>query len=38
VFLLSRGPGAISLDALIERRFATGQSMTAGERAAAASS
>jgi putative oxidoreductase len=38
VFLLSRGPGAISLDALIERRFAASQSMTAGERAPAASS
>ena len=38
VFLLSRGPGAISLDALIERRFAADQNMTAGERAAPASS
>jgi putative oxidoreductase len=39
LFLLSRGPGAISLDALIERRFAAGQgpSMNAGGRAAAAS-
>ena len=38
VFLLSRGPGAISLDALIERRFAAGQrqGMSAGGRAAAA--
>jgi putative oxidoreductase len=38
VFLLSRGPGAISLDALIERRFAAGQSssMNADKRAAAA--
>ena len=37
VFLLSRGPGPISLDALIERRFAAGQrsSMKAGGRAAA---
>jgi putative oxidoreductase len=36
VFLLSRGPGAISLDALIERRFAAshGASMSAGERTA----
>jgi hypothetical protein len=40
VFLLSRGPGAISLDALIERRFAASQrpSTSAGERAATASS
>jgi putative oxidoreductase len=39
VFLLSRGPGAISLDALIERRFADGQRPgMSGERAAAASS
>jgi putative oxidoreductase len=40
LFLLSRGPGAISLDALIERRFASGQkeAMSASKRAAAASS
>jgi putative oxidoreductase len=38
VFLLSRGPGAISLDALIERRFAAGQRPGMSERAAAASS
>ena len=40
VFLLSRGPGAISLDALIERRFAAGQTpgMSADEPAATASS
>jgi putative oxidoreductase len=39
VFLLSRGPGAISLDALIERRFEAAQrpSMNGG-RATAASS
>ena len=39
VFLLSRGPGAISLDALIERRFGAAQrpGMT-GEHPAAASS
>jgi putative oxidoreductase len=37
LFLLSRGPGAISLDALIERRFANGQRPNmSGERAAAA--
>ena len=37
VFLLSRGPGAISLDALIERRLAAGQRRSVnGERAAAA--
>jgi putative oxidoreductase len=38
VFLLSRGPGAISVDALIERRFAPGQTprMAAGERTATA--
>jgi putative oxidoreductase len=37
VFLLSRGPGAISLDALIERWFANGQRPNmSGERAAAA--
>jgi len=37
VFLLSRGPGAISVDALIERRFAAAQrqGMSAGGRAAA---
>jgi putative oxidoreductase len=36
VFLLSRGPGVISLDALIERRFAAshGASMSAGKRTA----
>src|SRR5262245_4431817 len=40
VFLLTRGPGALSLDALIERRFAAGQepSANAGGRPAAASS
>jgi putative oxidoreductase len=38
LFLLSRGPGAISLDALIERRFAAGQRPgMSGGRAAAAS-
>ena len=37
LFLLSRGPGAISLDALIERRFAAGRGPgVSGERAAAA--
>jgi putative oxidoreductase len=37
VFLLSRGPGAISLDALIERWFANGQrpNMSGGRTAAA---
>jgi putative oxidoreductase len=37
LFLLSRGPGAISLDALIERRFAAGRrpDMNAGKHAAA---
>src|SRR5215813_4198415 len=40
VFLLSRGPGAISLDALIERRFSAshGASVSSGEHAATASS
>jgi putative oxidoreductase len=40
LFLLSRGPGQISLDALIERRFGLGQrpDMNAGKRAAKASS
>jgi putative oxidoreductase len=40
LFLLSRGPGPISLDALIERRFAVGQrpDMKAGKRTATASS
>ena len=40
VFLLSRGPGAISLDALIERRFASAlrPPTSAGDRPAAASS
>jgi putative oxidoreductase len=40
VFLLSRGPGAISLDALIKRRFSAshGTSVSAGEHAATASS
>ena len=39
LFLLSRGPGAISLDALIERRFAAHEkaTMEADGRAAAAS-
>jgi putative oxidoreductase len=36
LFLLSRGPGAISLDALIERRFADGQRPNISGRAAAA--
>jgi putative oxidoreductase len=36
VFLLSRGPGAISLDALIERRFVDGQRPNMSGRAAAA--
>src|SRR5262249_24905318 len=36
LFLLSRGPGAISLDALIERRFADGQRPNMSGRAAAA--
>jgi len=37
LFLLSRGPGVISLDALIERRFAAGQraDMNPGKHAAA---
>ena len=40
VFLLSRGPGAISLDALIERRFASALRLptSAGDRGATASS
>jgi putative oxidoreductase len=39
MFLLSRGPGAISLDALIERRFGAAQrpSMNGGRTAAASS-
>ena len=37
LFLLSRGPGAISLNALIERRFAAGQRPNISGRAAAAS-
>ena len=38
LFLLSRGPGAISLDALVERRVGVGQnpSMSTGERRRAA--
>ena len=36
LFLLSRGPGAISLDALIERRFADGQRPNISGHAAAA--
>ena len=36
LFLLSRGPGSISLDALIERRFADGQRPNMSGRAAAA--
>jgi putative oxidoreductase len=40
VFLLSRGPGPISLDALVERRFAASHrpSVNGGERTATASS
>ena len=38
LFLLSRGPGAISLDALIERRFVAGQRPGMSERAATTSS